>query len=124
MSPSFHRLHGRKLAQGIVWLETLSLSVRDPLCGVRCIPLHETLRVLDGVRAGARMDFDPGLVIRLVRAGVPVVNVPTAVRSPEFGVSHFRKVEDNLLIAWRHVRLALEATLGPFGRRVPEREPR
>lgn len=105
----FHRLHGRKLSQGIVWLETLSRSVEDPLCGFRCIPLQATLPLLERVSTGDRMDFDPELVIRLVRAGVPVVNVPTRVRYPEAGTSHFRMVEDNLRIAWCYVRLAVES---------------
>jgi glycosyltransferase involved in cell wall biosynthesis len=102
-----HRLHGRKLSRAIVWLETFSKSVRDPLCGFRCIPLAPTLAVLEGARTGDRMDFDPELIIRLVRAGVPVVNIPTRVRYPESGISHFRMVEDNLRIAWAYVRLAL-----------------
>jgi glycosyltransferase involved in cell wall biosynthesis len=101
----WHRLHGRKLSQGIVWLETLSRSVRDPLCGFRCIPLVPTLAILAGSRTGDRMDFDPELVIRLVRAGVPVINIPTKVQYPKDGVSHFRMVEDNLRIAWAYIRL-------------------
>jgi glycosyltransferase involved in cell wall biosynthesis len=104
----WHRRHGRKLSKGIVWIETWSTAVHDPLCGFRCIPLTPTLSLLDRVRFGDRMDFDPELIIRLVRAGVPVVNVPTAVRYPEGGVSHFRMVEDNLRIAWTYVRLAFE----------------
>lgn len=102
----WHRRHGRKLSQGIVWLETLSLAARDPLCGFRCIPLGPTICVLDRTRTGDRMDFDPELVVRQVRAGLPVVNVPTLVRYPEAGVSHFRMIEDNLLIAWAYLRLA------------------
>jgi len=106
-SVPWHRLHGRKLSQAIVWLETLSTVVRDPLCGFRCIPLAPTLTILDRNRTGDRMDFDPELIIRLVRAGVPVVNIPTAVRYPESGISHFRMVEDNLRIAWAYARLVL-----------------
>jgi glycosyltransferase involved in cell wall biosynthesis len=102
----WHRLHGRKLSQGIVWLETLSKSVRDPLCGFRCIPLARTLEVLARADTGDRMDFDPELIIRLVRAGVPVVNLPTRVQYPVSGISHFRMVEDNLRIAWAYIRLA------------------
>ncbi len=109
----WHRLHGRKLSQGIVWLETLSMSVRDPLCGFRCVPLVPTLEMLLRCRTGDRMDFDPELVVRLVRAGVPVVNIPTEVRYPEGGVSHFRMLEDNARIAWAYVRLACEL---PWGR--------
>jgi glycosyltransferase involved in cell wall biosynthesis len=105
----WHRQHGRKLSKAIVWAETGSTAVCDPLCGFRCIPLSPTLSLLDRVCWGDRMDFDPELVIRLVRAGVPVVNVPTAVRYPEGGVSHFRMVEDNFRIAGSYVRLAFEA---------------
>jgi glycosyltransferase involved in cell wall biosynthesis len=107
-SAPWHRLYGRKLSQAIVRLETLSTSVHDPLCGFRCIPLAATLEVLDRVRTGDRMDFDPELIIRLVRTGVPVVNVPTAVRYPENGISHFRLVRDNARIAWAYIRLASE----------------
>jgi len=102
----WHRLHGRKLSQGIVWVETLSKAVRDPLCGFRCIPLAQTLDILACADTGDRMDFDPELIIRLVRAGVPVVNLPTRVQYPESGISHFRMVEDNLRIAWAYIRLA------------------
>ena len=122
----WHRLHGRKLSQAIVWIETWSTAVRDPLCGFRCIPLAATLPLLDGADGGDRMDFDPELVIRLVRAGVEVTNIPTVVHYPEGGVSHFRMVEDNLRIAWAYVRLALVA---PWKRRsdgptvVPKRNP-
>ena len=105
----WHRRHGRKLSKVIVWAETGSTIVHDPLCGFRCIPLSPTLPLLDRVRSGNRMDFDPELVIRLVRAGLPVVNVPTAVDYPQGGVSHFRMVDDNLRIARAYVRLAFEA---------------
>jgi len=108
-SVPWHRLHGRKLSQGIVWLETFSMAVRDPLCGFRAIPLASTLALLEGVRTGDRMDFDPELIIRLVRAGVPVVNIPTKVQYPVSGISHFRMVEDNLRIAWAYVRLAFSS---------------
>lgn len=120
----WHRRHGRKLSKGIVWIETGSTAVRDPLCGFRCIPLSPTLSLLDRIRFVDRMDFDPQLVIRLVRAGVPVVNVPTAVHYPEGGVSHFRMLEDNLRIAWCYVRLAFEApwrasSISIAGERIP-----
>lgn len=102
------RLHGRKLSQAIVWIETLSFAAHDPLCGFRCIPLEPTLRLLDRASLGDRMDFDPELVVRLVRSGLAVVNVPTRVRYPSGGISHFRMVEDNLRIAAAYLRLAGE----------------
>ena len=105
-SAPFHRVYGRKLSQAIVWLQTLSFSVQDPLCGFRCIPLARTLAILENVQTGNRMDFDPEIVIRLVRSGCVVVNVSTNVIYPVDGVSHFRMIADNALIAWRYLRLA------------------
>jgi glycosyltransferase involved in cell wall biosynthesis len=105
------RLHGRKLSQAIVWLETLSTAVEDPLCGFRCVPVAPLLGLCERTRMGDRMDFDPELVVRLVRAGVPVVNVPVRVRYPPGGISHFRMIEDNLRIARAYLRLAID---GPW----------
>ena len=98
------------------------MAVSDPLCGFRCIPLAPTLEALARTDTGDRMDFDPELVIRLVRAGLPVVNVPTEVRYPESGISHFRMVEDNLRIAWAYVRLAFGLPIGSAAARNDERQ--
>ena len=108
------RLNGRKLSQGVVrWLSG-SKAVRDPLCGFRGMPLAATLSIIGRDTAhdptGDRMEFDPEIVIRLVRAGVPVVNIPTAVRYPEDGVSHFRMVCDNLQIAGKYARIRFSAS--------------
>lgn len=105
------RLYGRQLSRAIVWIETLSMAVGDPLCGLRCIPLEPAIRVLSHHPTGDRMDFDPEFVIRLVRAGVPVINVPTHVHYPKDGLSHFHMVHDNLRLARVYLRLALEIPL-------------
>jgi glycosyltransferase involved in cell wall biosynthesis len=99
------RLYGRKLSQGLVWLETLSFAIQDPLCGLRCLPLEPVLRLLEEHPMGDRMDLDPELAVRLYWMGLPVVNVPTHVRYPEGGLSHFKQGWDSLLIARAHVRL-------------------
>ena len=54
------------------------------------------------------MDFDIEIAVRLVWAGVPIINVPTRVRylpRAAGGVSHFRPVRDNVAITWMHTRL-------------------
>jgi glycosyltransferase involved in cell wall biosynthesis len=99
------RLHARKLSQGLVWLETLSFAIRDPLCGFRCFPLAATVDLLERWPLGDHMEFDPELAVRLVWAGVPVVNVPTRVVYREGGLSHYVLVDDTLRIAGAHVRL-------------------
>jgi glycosyltransferase involved in cell wall biosynthesis len=99
------RLYGRRLSQFIVWVETLSFSIHDPLCGFRCFPLERTVRLIDRLTLGDRMEFDPVITVRLVWEGVPVINVPTRVRYFRDGLSHFRLIRDNALITVAYVRL-------------------
>lgn len=99
------RLYGRQISRALVWFLTLSFDVRDPLCGFRGVPLEPTLRLLDRVRLGERMDFDPELAVRLVWDGLEVVSVPTRVRYPEGGLSHFDVVADDARLAWLYTRL-------------------
>jgi glycosyltransferase involved in cell wall biosynthesis len=105
-APLARRL-GRSISRFWVWIETCSLAIRDPLCGFRCMPLLPAVRILDEVRCGAHMDFDPEIAVRLVWAGLPVVDVPTRVRYFADGVSHFDLFRDNVRMIWLHVRLFL-----------------
>ncbi len=89
------RLYGRQLSRAMVWLTTLSFAVEDPLCGFRGIPLAATCELLRGPSLGDHMEFDPELVIALVRSGVPVCNLPTRVVYAEGGLSHFDLWRDN-----------------------------
>lgn len=87
-------------------------SVEDALIGFRVYPVAATLACPTW---GDRMTFDIEIIVRLVRAGTPIVNEPVAVRylsAERGGVSHFRMVRDNLAISWMHCRLC---TLGLFG---------
>jgi glycosyltransferase involved in cell wall biosynthesis len=111
---------GRRAAHGITnfWtrVETAGRSIVDPQCGYRVYPLAATLGV--GAKAD-RMDFDIEVAVRLVWAGVPIINVPTRVRYlPKVagGVSHFRLVRDNLAITWMHIRLVAASLLWRLGR--------
>lgn len=103
------RLYGRQLSRLIVWIETLSMCVGDPLCGFRCVPLKAALRVLSNQSTGDRMDFDPEFVVRMVRSGVSVINIPTRIRYPQGGLSHFHMVKDNVRLARAYLRLAFES---------------
>ncbi|MGH8618541.1 MAG: glycosyltransferase family 2 protein, partial [Burkholderiales bacterium] len=94
------RLYGRYLTHVWVWIETLSFTIRDSLCGFRLYPLAATGALMNRVRIPTRMQFDPEILVRLVWAGVPVENVPTRVTYPPGGVSHFRMVRDNVRISW------------------------
>lgn len=99
------RLYGRYATHIWVWINTLSLEVRDSMCGFRVYPLGPTVARIRQTRIGRRMDFDVEIAVRLVWDGVRVVNQPTRVHYPLGGVSHFRAVRDNLRISWMHTRL-------------------
>jgi glycosyltransferase involved in cell wall biosynthesis len=99
------RVYGRELSNALVCLQTLSLQVRDVLCGFRVYPLEPAATLLPFAVKSRRMEFDLEAVVRLRWAKVEVVNVPTEVKYPADGLSHFRYLFDNLLIAWTHIRL-------------------
>jgi glycosyltransferase involved in cell wall biosynthesis len=99
------RRYGRLVSLFWVHVETLSRAIGDPLCGLRCMPLEVTQDVIGRWRCGDRMEFDPEIAVRLVWAGVPVLNVPCRVRYPAGSVSHFDLLRDNLRISWMHTRL-------------------
>ncbi|MBT6830409.1 MAG: glycosyltransferase family 2 protein, partial [Rhodospirillaceae bacterium] len=100
---------GRKVARYLthvwVWIETLSFTIRDSMCGFRVYPLDAVLRLANRTNIGRRMDFDSDILVRLFWAGLPVLSVPTVVTYPPDGESHFRMFYDNLLITRMHVRL-------------------
>ena len=99
------RLYGRYVTHLWVWINTLSLEIRDSMCGFRVYPLESALRVWDGERVGARMQFDTEILVRLFWHGTRVISVPTRVTYPSDGVSHFDLWRDNLRISAMHARL-------------------
>ena len=99
-----HRFYGRYLTHICVWLNTLSLTITDSMCGFRFYPVAEAHRLCAQVR-GERMDFDTEFIVRWVWAARPLKELSVAVHYPEQGVSHFNLWRDNRLIAQMHIRL-------------------
>ncbi|MDR2787010.1 MAG: glycosyltransferase family 2 protein [Candidatus Accumulibacter sp.] len=99
------RLFARYITHVWVWINTLSRSIRDSMCGFRVYPLAATLPLLPALRHATRMDFDTEVIVRLAWAGVPILNLPVAVRYPPGGISHFRLWRDNLRLSAMHARL-------------------
>lgn len=99
------RLYARYLTHVWVWINTLSLQIPDSMCGFRVYPLPPTLALIERVRLGKRMDFDPEILVRLAWRGQPMHWLPTQVRYPQDGRSHFRLVHDNALISKMHATL-------------------
>ncbi|MBV4463237.1 glycosyltransferase family 2 protein [Pseudomonas sp. SWRI79] len=99
------RLYARYLTHVMVWINTLSLQIRDSMCGFRVYPLPPTLALIDSARIGKRMDFDSDILVRLAWRNMPMQWLKTKVHYPLDGVSHFRLFHDNVLISSMHTRL-------------------
>ncbi len=99
------RLYGRYATHVWVWINTLSLHLRDTMCGFRLYPLAPVLELMQQETIGRRMDFDTEVIVRLYWRGVPVEHLPTAVTYPSDGVSHFDVWWDNVRITGMHARL-------------------
>lgn len=99
------RLYGRYLTHIWVWINTLSMDIRDSMCGFRVYPLPPVLALIGSVRIGRRMDFDIEVLVRLHWAGIAVRNHDTRVCYPPDGVSHFDLIRDNLRISRMHAKL-------------------
>lgn len=99
------RLYGRYITHFWVWVETLSFSLKDSMCGFRVYPLAASLKLCDRRAIGQRMDFDTEIMVRLYWQGTPSRFIRTRVTYPPSGLSHFDALHDNLRISWMHTRL-------------------
>jgi glycosyltransferase involved in cell wall biosynthesis len=108
------RLIGRQITRFWTNIETGGRVIEDPMCGFRVYPVAATCEVAP--RCGMRMDFDIEIAVRLVWAGLPVVNLETRVRYHEGGVSHFHMVRDNARISWMHTKLVVAKLSGRANR--------
>lgn len=104
--PKIRRV-ARHLTHVWVWISTLSLDIKDSMCGFRVYPLAPVLELMRRVKLGERMEFDIEILVRMHWAGTPFVNVSTEVKYPHDGVSHFKIWHDNLRISGLHARLSL-----------------
>ena len=100
---------GRKIGRWIthvwVWIETLSLHIRDSMCGFRVYPLAGVQAVLADDHIGQRMDFDTEIMVRMVWRGIPVHMWPVKVIYPPGNTSNFDLLADNWRISKMHARL-------------------
>jgi glycosyltransferase involved in cell wall biosynthesis len=89
------------------WVEiACGARLEDTQSGFRVYPIEETLAL--GCRA-KRFAFETEVVIRAVRAGLPVRSVPVRVWNPPPGerISHFRGFSDTLRIVFTVIGLLL-----------------
>lgn len=99
------RLYARYLTHIWVWINTLSFTIKDSMCGFRVYPLSSFSAIDKKIKLGHRMEFDSEIIVRLHWDGVNIINVPTSVTYPQNGISHFRLLKDNTLISLMHAKL-------------------
>ncbi|MBX2867270.1 MAG: glycosyltransferase family 2 protein [Acidiferrobacterales bacterium] len=99
------RVYGRKVTDFWVSLETLSLKIKDGLCGFRIYPLEQLERLMDDYYLGPRMDFDTEVLVKAVWHQVPLRFLDTQVQYIHDGTSHFHYLRDNLVLIRLHTRL-------------------
>ncbi len=99
------RLYGRYATHIWVWINTLSLEIKDSMCGFRVYPLTPVMELISSIKIGRHMDFDVEILVRLHWQGMSIVSIPTRVTYPLDGVSHFRLWEDNVRISQMHAKL-------------------
>ncbi len=100
------RAIGRYITHIWVWVETLSFTISDSMCGLRVYPLLAVAKLLaGGEHIGRGMDFDTEIIVRLFWRGVPVIEHPVSVTYPEGNTSNFNLWHDNLRITKMHTRL-------------------
>jgi glycosyltransferase involved in cell wall biosynthesis len=109
-SAPLERVWARHFANAVTRIETLS-DIGDSLFGFRVYPLVKLLHIMEASRAMRGFDFDTEAVVRLSWGHVGAISVPVKVRyfaKDQGGISHFRYVRDNILLAGMHLRLLRE----------------
>jgi len=99
------RYYSRYLTHIWVWINTLSLQIRDTMCGFRVYPLQAVVAMCERQALGNRMQFDTEVMVHWYWQGGSVSSIPTRVQYPIDGVSHFDAWRDNVLISRMHARL-------------------
>lgn len=100
-----HRKFARSITHFWVGVETLTFNPVDTMCGFRIYPLDSTNAIIKQCHVGERMDFDIEILVRIIWSAIPVETLPTKVKYPEDGVSHFHYWQDNVLITKMHIKL-------------------
>ncbi|WP_386698574.1 glycosyltransferase family 2 protein [Lonepinella sp. MS14436] len=99
------RLYGRKITNFWLAVNTLSLDIKDGMCGFRVYPLAQIIPILQSTKLGDRMEFDSEILVYSHWRKIPFYWVETPVKYELGGISHFQGWADNIRISKMHARL-------------------
>jgi len=111
---------GRRFSNFWVWLET-GTRLSDTQSGFRVYPVRSVL----GLEIPpSRFEWEVEVLVRARWGGLPIEEVDVSVHypPPDAHTSHYRGIEDSLLISLLHVKLVPRSLLRPVwpARRIPE----
>ncbi|XSZ47320.1 hypothetical protein ACP8HZ_00295 [Francisella noatunensis] len=81
------RLHGRKITNFWVAIETLSFDLKESMCGFRIYPLEAYAKLMQKRTFSVKMDFDIDVIVRMYWLGLHIVYINTKVIYPQDGYS-------------------------------------
>jgi len=99
------RVTGRKISTFWGAVTTLSVQLKDLLCGFRVYPVEAAYSIIKKSFLDKRMGFDPEILVRLFWKEVYPDYHPIKVNYPPDGVSNFNVVNDNIRISLMFSRL-------------------
>jgi glycosyltransferase involved in cell wall biosynthesis len=115
------RVHGRKITNFWVRLETGNKNIKDAMCGFRVYPIAPIEPIILKGLAFKRMGGDIEIIVKASWQGIEVVTLDTKVIFPKGGVSNFSMLKDNLKLFALHTLLVLTRLKMLFGGRNDKR---
>lgn len=109
------RVHGRKLTNFWIYINTLSLDIKDGMCGFRIYPVKELEEAIKKSKTN-RMEFDTEILVNAYRSGVEMEWIDIRVFYEKGGISHFKMLRDNALISLMHAKYFLTMPKFAFDR--------
>ena len=101
------RVYGRRVTLFFTAIETLSFQIKDALCGFRVYPLAPVALLTDKYHVSPRMGFDTDILVKAMWCSISLRFVDTTVTYIPGGVSHFRYLRDNAILARLHIKLLI-----------------
>jgi len=99
------RTIGRRITNFWVAIETLSMDIRDSMCGFRLYPVDKCCDLISDGFWSYHMGFDIEIFVRLHWNSVPFLFLPVKTFYFKENISHFRMFRDNIEISKLHLLL-------------------
>ncbi|MDH5736722.1 MAG: glycosyltransferase family 2 protein [Gammaproteobacteria bacterium] len=97
-----NRRYGRMATDVWVWINTLSFTIKDSMCGLRLYPLDQSIKLIEAAKIKPRMEFDTDILVKLYWNGLDIQHVSVIAGYNDCIESRFDLLNDNLRISLMH----------------------